>query len=480
MSPRRYSTNGRKSTVLTMLWLLIIVLYSDVSVSHEVKRETLIVTNSKAWKPFSYLTPDGEPQGILIDFWREFATRNDLDVQFLLLDWDESLQAVKEGSADIHAGLIYSRERDKYLDFGSVIMPIETQLYVNQDVLGVDVHAVLERGEGMDVGVVKGGYEEFFIRKRYPNAIIELYPNNDVMLRAVVERKIFLFVADMQVANFYMATSPDTITFVPALHLYSKDLRIAASKNSTMPIKDISRAFDTVLETDRDRILSRWIHVRTVYPTYLVPVAIFALVVAAMFHIFSLKRTVELRTRQLTLANQQLFELTLTDPLTKLNNRRHLIERLSILSGIRSNLTVMVFDIDDFKSINDQFGHLVGDRAIVAVANTAKSVTDERMTLARIGGEEFALVTAALSAEEAEVLAREICTQIYCSPIWLDGKAIQVSVSLGCAFYPKFNAAINLQDADQLMYRGKASGKNRAVFQIINRSNVEPLLRKVQ
>jgi diguanylate cyclase (GGDEF)-like protein len=178
--------------------------------------------------------------------------------------------------------------------------------------------------------------------------------------------------------------------------------------------------------------------------------------------------------------NQQLFELTLTDPLTKLYNRRHLIERLATLSNVRRNLTVMVFDIDDFKSINDQFGHVVGDQAIIAVANTARTVIDERMTLARIGGEEFALVTASLSAEEAEVLARTICTQVHCSPVTLDGQTISVSISLGCAYYPKFDEQPSLQDADQLMYRGKANGKNRAVFQIINRNKVEPLLRKAQ
>ncbi|YCO01834.1 transporter substrate-binding domain-containing diguanylate cyclase [Vibrio sp. VNB-15] len=476
----RYSSYGCKSATLLFVALLIPVIYSAVCHSHETHQETLIVANSKAWKPFSYLTPDGEPQGILIDFWKEFAVHNNLHVEFLLLDWEESLKAVKDGKADIHAGLIYSRERGMYLDFGSVIMPIDTQLYINKDVLGLEIGAVLEGDSTMEVGIVKGGFEEQFVRRKYPKATLAFYANNDAMLRAAAEKKIFLFVADMQVANFYMATVPEALTFVPTLHLYSKDLRIAAGEGSIMPITKVSRAFERVLETDKDRILSRWIHVKTVYPAYLVPVAIFALVIAAMFHIFSLKRTVELRTRQLTLANQQLFELTLTDPLTKLYNRRHLIERLSTLSAIRNNLTVMVFDIDDFKSINDQFGHLVGDKAIVAVANTAKLVTDERVTLARIGGEEFALVTAALSAEEAEVLAREICTQIYRSPISLDGNNIHVSVSLGCAFYPKLDTTLNLQDADQLMYRGKANGKNRAIFQIINRTKVEPLLRKVQ
>ncbi|HHP0479462.1 TPA: transporter substrate-binding domain-containing diguanylate cyclase [Vibrio campbellii] len=476
----RYSTYVWKNTTFSIALLIVGVLHSAVIYGHETQQETLVIANSKAWKPFSYLTPDGEPKGILIDFWREYAVRNDVHVQFLLLDWEDSLLAVKEGRADIHAGLIFSEERNQYLNFGTVIMPIDTQLYVNSDLLGIDVDSVLAGESAMEVGLVKGGYEETFVRKRYPNAAIKQFANNDALLKAVTDKKIFLFVVDTQVSNFYMATTSDAVTFLPELHLYSKSLRIATGEASSESIEAISKKFETVLEADKDRILSRWIHVKTVYPAYLAPLAVFALIIAAMFHIFSLKRTLALRTRQLTMANQQLFELTLTDPLTKLYNRRHLIERLATLSNVRRNLTVMVFDIDDFKSINDQFGHVVGDQAIIAVANTARTVIDERMTLARIGGEEFALVTASLSAEEAEVLARTICTQVHCSPVTLDGQAISVSISLGCAYYPKFDEQPSLQDADQLMYRGKASGKNRAVFQIINRNKVEPLLRKAQ
>ncbi len=170
----------------------------------------------KHGKPFSYLTPDGEPQGILIDFWREYSVRNDVHVKFLLLDWEESLLAVKEGRADIHAGLIFSAERSQYLNFGTVIMPIDTQLYVNSDLLGIDVESVLKGESAMEVGLVKGGYEETFVRKHYPNAAIRLFSNNDALLKAVTSKQIFLFVADTQVSNFYMATTPDSVTFLPA------------------------------------------------------------------------------------------------------------------------------------------------------------------------------------------------------------------------------------------------------------------------
>ncbi|MDF4359886.1 diguanylate cyclase, partial [Vibrio parahaemolyticus] len=109
----------------------------------------------------------------------------------------------------------------------------------------------------------------------------------------------------------------------------------------------------------------------------------------------------------------------------------------------------------------------------------AKSLTDERITLARIGGEEFALVTASLSEKEAETLAKAICSCVYDRPVLLNGQAIHVSVSLGCAYYREFKGIINLHEADQLMYCGKMNGKNCAMFKVIDKSKVEPLLRQV-
>ncbi|MCV5342971.1 hypothetical protein OFC87_39195, partial [Escherichia coli] len=82
----------------------------------------------------------------------------------------------------------------------------------------------------------------------------------------------------------------------PVINLYSKDLRIAAGLHSSASILDVSRAFEKVIDTDRERILNRWSVVKTVYPLYLLPIAIFVMAVATLYHIFALKRMVALRT----------------------------------------------------------------------------------------------------------------------------------------------------------------------------------------
>ncbi|MGR4991332.1 transporter substrate-binding domain-containing diguanylate cyclase [Vibrio rotiferianus] len=462
------------------LALILAISLPCFSYAHVTETNALVIANSKAWKPFSYLTEDGEPAGILIDYWKAYAEKNHVRIEFLLLDWDESLRAMKEGKAHVHAGLIYSKPRDEYLEFGAVIMPIDTQLYLSTELVGLNVQDALKGKTATRIGVVKGGYEEYFITNKYPDLAVSTYENNELLLKAAARQEIKLFIADEQVVNFHIATTSMLFSFVPVMHLYSRDLRIAAAEGSPVSIEALSHQFENIPHSEKDRIINRWTNIQRVYPMYLLPMAIVLFSAAAMFHIFNLRKTVRQKTKELTLANKKLLELTLTDPLTKLQNRRHFIEQLSSFGVSGRNLTLMIFDIDDFKSVNDRFGHICGDEVIHSVANTAKKMMPEEVSLARIGGEEFAIISSSLTEARARQLAEELCVAVAENTVVINEHVVSVSVSLGCAFYPYFDSPVSLADADTLMYRAKSAGKNRAVFQRVCRNNVEPLLRKAE
>ncbi|HHB1265325.1 TPA: transporter substrate-binding domain-containing protein, partial [Vibrio cholerae] len=116
----------------TKLFLLLMIAWPLLfgSMSEAVERQTLTIANSKAWKPYSYLDEQGQPSGILIDFWLAFGEANHVDIEFQLMDWNDSLEAVKLGKSDVQAGLIRSASRLAYLDFAEPLLTIDTQLYV--------------------------------------------------------------------------------------------------------------------------------------------------------------------------------------------------------------------------------------------------------------------------------------------------------------------------------------------------------------
>ncbi|GLT17039.1 sensor domain-containing diguanylate cyclase [Vibrio zhanjiangensis] len=445
--------------------LLICILFFSADLlakQAEPELRPLIVTNSKAWKPFSYLDDDQQPAGILIDYWKLFAKHNNIEIEFLLLDWNESLEAVKTGKADIHAGLLWSERREAYLDYTPSIITIDTQMYISRDLIGLDLNNFMLGNHEYSVGVVMGGYEEEFTRKNYPNLTLAVFSNNQKMIDAAFKGEISAFVADLQVGNFYLLTSNRTNAFVGVRNLYSGDLRAAVKEGNKTLQELVIKGQDAITESEKKRILSRWMHINTVYPTFLAPALIVIALFGVILYIFALRYSVRMKTRELAKANEELKKLSETDYLTGLSNRRHFVAEFQKHLDNSGDLCVMVFDIDDFKMINDTYGHQVGDDVIKTVAKTIQACVGSDQLLGRIGGEEFALVMNDQDELRVQELSHAICDLV--RNIDFGGQPpYKVTLSLGCAYYPSAHNEIQLSDADHLMYQAKAQGKDRAV-----------------
>jgi diguanylate cyclase (GGDEF)-like protein len=153
------------------------------------------------------------------------------------------------------------------------------------------------------------------------------------------------------------------------------------------------------------------------------------------------------------------------DPLTGLGNRRHLDQRFGELLAQaerhRRPLVVAVMDLDHFKQINDSHGHAVGDQVLVALAPLLRENTRAGDVLARIGGEEFVIVFADTPAERAQ----EVCDRLrqrlkrHTWPGLPAGHT--VTLSIGLAGAPRYDAAELMQRADSALYEAKRRGRDR-------------------
>ena len=171
------------------------------------------------------------------------------------------------------------------------------------------------------------------------------------------------------------------------------------------------------------------------------------------------------------LTHQRFQKLAAYDPLTNIYNRRFGMERLkeSFNHAVRegSSLSCAMFDIDHFKAINDTYGHLVGDKVIVMVAQTIKKVLRDGDMVIRYGGEEFLVVMQGASTEDAKIVCERIRHRIKDTEITEDSQKFHITVSCGIATYPKVpaNSEINLINAaDQALYVAKESGRDCIVI----------------
>lgn len=170
------------------------------------------------------------------------------------------------------------------------------------------------------------------------------------------------------------------------------------------------------------------------------------------------------------MAYSQLQHLALHDELTKLPNRRACMDMLELCISRamrnKSEVGLMFLDLDDFKEVNDTYGHHVGDQLLVAVSQCFKQSIRAHDYLARLAGDEFLLIVTDFSSYSAlSLLAKRLIDSIP-HPVVIDGINVEVSVSIGIAVYPfaATSAEALLQKADAALYKVKSEGKNSFYF----------------
>ncbi len=181
--------------------------------------------------------------------------------------------------------------------------------------------------------------------------------------------------------------------------------------------------------------------------------------------------------------NAKLYELATKDGLTKLYTHRHFFTMLDTelkrASRYSHVMSVIMIDIDDFKAINDTYGHAVGDKVLREVANIVSKTVRKIDMPARYGGEEFAVILPETNGMDATVIAHRLRKRIEDLEIFTnDGTLVKVTISVGIASFPDASEdELTLMDfADKALYESKHHGKNCVHLYFDNKyTYIEPI-----
>ncbi len=175
------------------------------------------------------------------------------------------------------------------------------------------------------------------------------------------------------------------------------------------------------------------------------------------------------RNAELQQAKETFEQLSITDGLTKLHNHRffqdHLTREIKRVTRTGEPLSMLLIDIDDFKQLNDRFGHAAGDELLTGLARIMNDTIRESDLLARYGGEEFVVLASDTELLGAYGLAEKIRTAVAENSFILDDsmRPVRATVSIGVARYGG-NRKTFFVNADRALYRAKAAGKNCVVM----------------
>ena len=167
---------------------------------------------------------------------------------------------------------------------------------------------------------------------------------------------------------------------------------------------------------------------------------------------------------------RQMYDAALRDGLTGAFNKKYFLTRLDTELAYarrhRTNLSLVMLDVDHFKRVNDTHGHLAGDAVLVSLAQRVSRTLRAEDVFARYGGEEFAVICRGVSRDQACVLAERIRAFVAASPFEISGGSLAVTVSLGVAGMPEYAAESSVQlvaAADEALYGAKRGGRNRVI-----------------
>ncbi len=185
--------------------------------------------------------------------------------------------------------------------------------------------------------------------------------------------------------------------------------------------------------------------------------------------------TIQKLIQDLKETQKELQELSVTDPMTKLYNRRYFstlsLELMKLTKRNNHELSLIMLDIDKFKNVNDTYGHDVGDEVIIDLARTLANEKRKSDFAFRIGGEEFVLLLPNTSPDGAELLAQKIRKITESSAVNLnDNQQLKYTISLGVSIFNIDNDTdlqSVLKRADEALYEAKETGRNKVCMNIV-------------
>ena len=129
--------------------------------------------------PFHFKDDGGEPAGLIIDLWRLWSKKTGIEIDFRAASWDETLNMVRDGKADVHAGLFFNEERNRFLEYGAPLVETDTHFFTHRDLPAIDT---VEGLAGHKVGVIAGDFVEGFLKERLGAGNIVRFESYDALM----------------------------------------------------------------------------------------------------------------------------------------------------------------------------------------------------------------------------------------------------------------------------------------------------------
>lgn len=425
-----------------------------------IKDKTIKMCVIPDYMPYSKITKDGTYTGIIARFINRVKENSGLNISLLITDsWEQTHQYIKNKECDFIPFLIETPKRKEYLNFTKTYYKIPL-------VIATDVHKVFinNLNDVIDkkFGMIQGFATKEVLKKKYPNLQFVNVRNTEEGLLKVKEGELYGFISTLPNVAYVIQRDGLTNVKITGKVGYSLNIKMATAKEDLLLQSIIQKAILTVNQFEKEDILNKWVTLNYEeehsYTKLWKIASILSVLMVVILFIIIIYRNAKLKT-----LNEKLEILSKTDVLTGLYNRVKIdeifVHEIARYKRYHTPLSLIMLDIDFFKKINDKFGHNIGDRALVELANVLKQNVRKTDYIGRWGGEEFIIIctqTPLDGATNLSELIREAILKINF------GVEYTMSASFGVTeFDESMTIKSFIKAADDALYIAKAKGRNQ-------------------
>ena len=230
---------------------------NDIESTERPLLEPLSVTYCIDCVPFQYQAENNRAAGLIIDLWKLWSGKTGIEVHFEASSWNQTIENVKSGKSQVHAGLFFCKSRSRYLSFGATLASTDTHVFLHRDLPSISNVADLS---GYRTGVLTGDFVEGYLKKRLPVESIITFNNYSEIFDALETGVIRAFAADTFTGIYYL-NEKNLLTdykISESSLLYDNDWNIAVKKGRDDLLELIDDGMGRITEKERAGIISQW------------------------------------------------------------------------------------------------------------------------------------------------------------------------------------------------------------------------------
>ncbi|WP_083568555.1 diguanylate cyclase [Arcobacter sp. LA11] len=420
------------------------------------KNTKINVITSNTWAPINMYNDNEELSGIAIDFWKLIKSRAEINSSISISkDWNDVLTKIKNKEADITLGTSFDKEKLSYAKFSTPYISFPIAFATLFDKRFIPDASFLQ---GLKVAVGENYSSHIVLKNEYPSINFITVKNTEEALKRLSAGEVDAVIDILPVVAHLISKNGYSNLKISGTSRNNIEISFMVRKDYPELVQVINRHISLLTPDDKNKIIREWLTVkfdkRIIDKHMMINIIIIIIALLVLYII---------RQRSANKYNEQLEFLSNTDALTGLKNRRKIDKILNKIKNKKFSLILM--DIDHFKLINDDFGHLLGDEVLKNVAHILKYNVNQNDIIGRWGGEEFLIICKNTSISEAEKLSYRIKDLIEN----YDFKVRKITASFGVSeAHNNLELKDILANADKALYKAKENGRNQVILSTKN------------